>query len=121
MITQSRFSVHFAVAGSAIATFLFPITAYADSSLNSYVEISTGDELGTDQVDMSTGGWIRTVATGTIDLVPEIDILDGATVRFSAIPGSDLNLKLYRVGTGAELHFGGGAATRPRTNGDFLI
>ncbi|MGO7837462.1 autotransporter outer membrane beta-barrel domain-containing protein [Rhizobium johnstonii] len=121
MITQSRFSVHFAVAGSAIATFLFPITAYADSSLNSYVEISTGDELGTDQVDMSTGGWIRTVATGTIDLVPEIDILDGATVRFSAIPGSDLNLKLYRVGTGAELHFGGAADSGTVTLADFFF
>ncbi|MBB3915155.1 autotransporter domain-containing protein [Rhizobium fabae] len=121
MISHSRFSVHFAVAGSAIATFLFPIAAHADSSLNSYVEISTGDELGTDQVDMSTGGWIRTVATGTIDLVPEIDIMDGATVRFSAVPGSDLNLKLYRVGTGAELHFGGGADSGTVTLADFFF
>ncbi|MBY5569586.1 autotransporter domain-containing protein [Rhizobium leguminosarum] len=108
MKAQRRFSIHFAVAGSAIITlFLSAVAARGDSSLNSYVEISNGGELGTDQVDMTTGGWIRSVAAGTVDLVPQVDIIDGATVRFSANPGSDLDLKLYRVGMGTELHFGG--------------
>ncbi|TBY71966.1 autotransporter domain-containing protein [Rhizobium leguminosarum bv. viciae] len=108
MKAQRRFSIHFAVAGSAIITlFLSAVAARGDSSLNSYVEISDGGELGTDQVDMTTGGWIRSVAAGTVDLVPQVDIIDGATVRFSANPGSDLDLKLYRVGMGTELHFGG--------------
>jgi len=108
MKAQSRFSIRFAVAGSAFITlFLSAVTARGDSSLSSYVEISNGGELGTDQVDMTTGGWIRSVAAGTVDLVPQVNIIDGAAVRFSATPGSDLDLKLYRVGWNTELHFGG--------------
>ncbi|MBW9052445.1 autotransporter domain-containing protein [Rhizobium mesosinicum] len=110
MKTQGRFSFHSVTAGTAVMTFfLSVVAARADSSLNSYVEISDGSELGTDQVHMSTGGWIRSVAVGTVDLVPEIDILTGATVRFSAIPGSNLNLDLFWLRGDAEVHFGGGA------------
>ena len=119
MKAQCRFSIHFAVAGSAFITLvLSAVTARGDSSLSSYVEISNGGELGTDQVDMSTGGWIRSVGVGTVNLAPEMDIMDGAVVRFSAISGSDLNLRLYRAGTGAELHFGGAGDTGTVTLAD---
>ncbi|MBX4952244.1 autotransporter domain-containing protein [Rhizobium binae] len=119
MKAQGRISVHFAVAGSAFITLsLSAVTAQSDPLLDSYVEISNGGELGTDQVDMSTGGWIRSVGAGTVSLVPEMDIMDGAVVRFSAIAGSDLNLRLYRAGRGAELHFGGAGDTGTVTLAD---